>query len=444
MSKKSYSDKVMTVLDHKLEKLDRDKHELGLLTDNRFFKRASRKLDFKEDMKILMSIGSSSMKKELYRYFGFDSDAVSLPGFSHSRTKIDEKAFKAIMDMMNKTYPMDKTYKGYRLIAVDGSELPVCNDPKDSETHCADASVKGHSSLHINALYDVLNHRYLDCIIQPLKKKHEINAMIQMADAYKGDKAIFMGDRFYGTFNDMEHLRHTGHKFLVRVKDLESKNFIFKNIKAIPADGEFDVDLHITLTDLRSTKYKAMPDTYKVLSNNSSFDYLDKENRFYETDYRIVRFLINGEEKYETIITNLERESFPAKTIKELYGLRWQIEISYRHLKYSVGLNALHSKRRDFIRQEIWARMVMFNISMIITDHVQKSKLDKKERKWEYMVNITMSIFFIKEYIIKRKGGDPPDLEHLIAKQIEPIRPERNFTRNVKSQPYVSFGYRFS
>ena len=68
----------------------------------------------------------------------------------------------------------------------------------------------------------------------------------------------------------------------------------------------------------------------------------------------------------------------------------------------------------------------------------------KSQRKWEYMVNITMSIFFIKEYIIKRKGGDPPDLEHLIAKQIEPIRPERNFTRNVKSQPYVSFGYRFS
>ena len=419
MSKKSYSDKVMTVLDHKLENMDREKHELGLLTDNRFFKRTSRKLDFKEDMKILMSIGSSSMKKELYRYFGFDSDAVSLPGFSHSRAKIDEKAFKAIMDEVNKAYLMDKTFKGYRLIAADGSELPVCNDPKDNDSHCADASIDGHSSLHINALYDVLNHRYLDCIIQPLKKKHEINAMIQMAESYKGDKAIFMGDRFYGTFNGMEHLRHTGHKFLVRIKDLESRSFIFKNIKAIL-------------------------DQYKVLSDNSTFDYLDKENRFYETDYRIVRFLINGEEKYETIITNLDRESFPPETIKELYGLRWQIEISYRHLKYSVGLNALHSKRRDFIRQEIWARMVMFNISMIITDHVQKSKLDKKERKWEYMVNITMSIFFIKEYIIKRKGGDPPDLEHLIAKQIEPIRPERDFTRNVKSQPYVSFGYRFS
>ena len=157
----------MTVLDHKLEKLDREKHELELLTDDRFFKRASRKLDFRQDMKILMSIGSSSMKKELYRYFSFDADTVSLPGFCHSRAKIDEKAFKAIMDEVNKAYLMDKTFKGYRLIAADGSELPVCNDPKDNDSHCADASIDGHSSLHINALYDVLNHRYLDCIIQP-------------------------------------------------------------------------------------------------------------------------------------------------------------------------------------------------------------------------------------------------------------------------------------
>ena len=49
-----------------------------------------------------------------------------------------------------------------------------------------------------------------------------------------------------------------------------------------------------------------------------------------------------------------------------------------------------------------------------------------------------------KEYMIKRKGGDPPDLESLIASQILPIRPDRHYSRNVRSQPYVSFGYRFS
>ena len=58
MSKKSYSDKVFTVLDHKLMKLDKLKHEKGLLTSDVHFTRKGRKLDFKEDMKILLSSGA--------------------------------------------------------------------------------------------------------------------------------------------------------------------------------------------------------------------------------------------------------------------------------------------------------------------------------------------------------------------------------------------------
>ena len=130
--------------------------------------------------------------------------------------------------------------------------------------------------------------------------------------------------------------------------------------------------------------------------------------------------------------------------IKQLYKLRWDIEVSYRHLKYSVDLNALHSKRRDFIRQEIWARMIMFNISMIIIDYIQDKKLEKKKRKLEYRVNISMAIFLIKEYIIKRKDGDPPDLENLIARWILPVRTDRHYERNVRPQGFVSFGYRFN
>ena len=88
--------------------------------------------------------------------------------------------------------------------------------------------------------------------------------------------------------------------------------------------------------------------------------------------------------------------------------------------------------------------MIMFNISMIIIDHVQDKKLEKKKRKLEYKVNISMAIYFVKQYMIKRKDGDPPDLESLIASQILPIRPDRHYDRNVRSQGFVSFGYRFN
>ena len=445
MSKSSYSHKVFTVLDHKLAKLDQLKYDKDLLTKESWFTRKGKKLSFIEDMKILMSIGSSSLKKELYEYFDYDIDTVSLPGFIRSRVKIKEEAFKELMKMINKAYPCDKTYKGYRLLSVDGSELSVFTDPDDYDTYKDQSNTKGCSSLHINALYDILNRRYLDNISQLLRKKDEKEAMWTLAERYEDDKAIFIADRGYESFNNFEHLKKTGHKFLIRVKDINSGTSLLKSFRSLPKEGEFDEDVHIIFTNRQTNFIKDNPHIYKPIMTNQRFDFLDKDNHFHEADYRVVRMKIGGkDEEYESIITNLDRKQFPASAIKKLYKLRWDIEVSYRHLKYSVDLNALHSKRRDFIKQEIWARMIMFNISMIIIDHVQDKKLEKKKRKLEYKVNISMAIFFVKQYMIKRKDGDPPDLESLIALQILPIRPDRHYDRNVRPQGFVSFGYRFN
>ena len=445
MSKKSFSNKVFSVLDHKLMKLDKEKHEKGLLTSNAHFTRAPRKLDFKEDMKILLSCGASSMKKELYEYFNYDIDTVSLPGFIRSRAKIKEEAFKELMDRMNKAYPCDKKYMGYRLLSVDGCDLTIPTDRNDKETYEQYINERGFNNYHLNCLFDLMNHRYIDNITQTLKKKNEIEAMWTMAERYNGEKAIFIADRNYATFNNMEHIKKTGHKFLIRVKDIHSGTSLLKSFRSLPKQGEFDEDVHITFTKRQTNEIKAHPETYKIIVSNQRFDFLDSENHFYDADYRVVRIKIDGSvEEYESLITNLDRKIFPAEEIKKLYKLRWDIEVSYRHLKYSVELNALHSKRRDFIRQEIWARLVMFNISMIIIDFVTDHKLTKKERRLEYKVNITMAVFFTKHFMTIRKGGDPPDLESLIAKEILPVRDDRHYTRNVRSQGFVSFGYRFN
>ena len=425
MSKKPYSGKVITTLGHKLMKLDRLKHEKGLLTSDVHFTRKRRKLDFREDMKILMFIGSMSMKKELYEYFDYGEDTVSLPGFIRSRSKIKEEAFIELMKMMNKAYPCDKTYNGYRLLAVDGSDLAISTDLNDKETLEYNQN-NGYSNYHLNCLYDILNHRYLDNIIQPIRKEDEKKAMWMMAERYKGDKAIFIADRGYETFNNFERLKKAGHKFLIRVRDIGSGTSLLKSFKSLPKEGEFDEDVHIVFTNRQTNFIRNNPEIYKIIMTNQRFDFLDEDNHFYDADYRVVRIKIDGkDEEYESIITNLDRKSFPASKIKKLYKLRWDIEVSYRHLKYSVDLNALHCKRRDFIRQEIWARLVMFNISM-------------------NKVNITMAIFFTKRYMTIRKGGDPPDLECLIAREILPVRDDRHYSRNVRPQGFVSFSYRFN
>lgn len=79
---------------------------------------------------------------------------------------------------------------------------------------------------------------------------------------------------------------------------------------------------------------------------------------------------------------------------------------------------------------------------MIIIDEVRKTKIKKSERKYEYQVNISMAIHLIMSCITK-KGGIPPNLLNLIAKEILPIRPDRSYERN-RNHSFVSFGYRFN
>lgn len=111
---------------------------------------------------------------------------------------------------------------------------------------------------------------------------------------------------------------------------------------------------------------------------------------------RIVRFRLT-ETTYETILTNLPPE-ITAEILKELYHLRWGIETSFRELKYAIGLNAFHSKNYDFILQEIWSRLLLYNFCEMITSKVAISQ--KANRVYGYQVNFTNAIFICRKFFI--------------------------------------------
>ena len=232
--------------------------------------------------------------------------------------------------------------------------------------------------------------------------------MYTMAERFNG-KAIFIADRNYSTWNNMEHIIRAGQKFLIRVQDIHSRTSNLRKFN-LP-DSEFDLDVETILTTKATNEVKAHPEKYRFLSTSSTFDFISKEDPYYPVKYRVVRFKIDGDEEYESIITNLDRTHFPAEEIKKLYNLRWGIEISFRHLKYSADLSAIHARIRNSVRQEIWARILLYNLCMIMIQEAIKHKA--KSLKYVYTVNITRCIHIIRD-LVKRKGGIPPDLEKLL------------------------------
>ena len=91
----------------------------------------------------------------------------------------------------------------------------------------------------------------------------------------------------------------------------------------------------------------------------------------------------------------------------------------------------------EYILQEIFASLIMYNFSELITSHVV---IEKGTRKYEYKVNFSVAVHICREFLLK--VNIPPDIESLIARYITPIRPERSRPREMKVKQAISFMYR--
>ena len=399
----------------------------------------NRKLTFEKMMTSFLMMEGGSLRKELLDLNQYKLDTPSVSAFNQQREKILPEAFQFLFYEFNNRFQDFSTHNNYRLIACDGSDLNIACDSKNEETYFQNTNdQKGFNMLHLNALYDLCNRRYVDAIVQPGRKKNEYRAMCDMIDRYSGpQKTIFIADRGYESYNIFAHAEEKGVHYLIRAKDKKSNGII--SSLSLPTEECFDIDVSLIMTKKQTNEVKAQPQLYKFVPKNSTFDFLDlHKNKFYPITLRIVRFPIT-DTTFECIITNLDREEFPADKIKKLYELRWGIETSFRELKYAIGLTSFHAKKVDYIQQEIYARLVLYNFCEIITTHVA---VTKKDTKHTYQLNYTIAIHICKYYLKCRQDIVPPDVEALIQKQLLPVRVGRQDPRKVKPKAVVSFLYR--
>ena len=123
----------------------------------------------------------------------------------------------------------------------------------------------------------------------------------------------------------------------------------------------------------------------------------------YIISFRVVRFKLS-DSSFETVLTNLD---FPPDELKQLYAMRWGIETSFRELKYTIGLSHFHAKRPDFILQEIFARLTMYNFSELISMSVV---IERSGTKYAYRAT-----FFLEELLQPIWRCSLPDLFLLYA-----------------------------
>ena len=370
--------------------IDNQKKNLtGLVSDpNTDFSR-KRKFPYENMILSLLTMEGTSLTNELLRQFGCNTTTATTSAFVQQRKKILPFAFEKLFhDFVSQTYKKDN-YKGYRLMAVDGSDIqiPTNLDDKDSLILKKDGS-KPYNLIHLNALYNLLTHTYEDAVIYKCKESSESKAMLKMIDRSSVEsKTIIIADRGYEAYNNMAHIQEKGWFYLIRIKDFSRHKSGILHGFELPDTDEIDEYMDLQLTRKQSNEMKELlkqKNSFRFIPHNSNFDYLPAKSKLsdsavlYHLPFRIIRFQIS-DDSYEVVVTNLSAEEFPPKESKKLYGMRWGIETSFRDLKYSIGLLHFHSKKVEYILQEIFAGLVMYNFSELITSHVIIEKGNRKK-----------------------------------------------------------------
>lgn len=432
-----YADIVKNNLETLITELTENSH-LYLKNPEKDFTR-KRKLDFKEMIRLLLSMGGKSLNLELMEYFSYDVKTPTSSAFVQQRGKILPKAFETLFEKFTKSSLKPNKYRGYRLFAVDGSDLCIAHNPTDEKNYFPNGEkAKGFNLLHLNAIYDLCNKVYVDALIQSGRETHERQALIEMVERSDDrEKTIIMADKGYESYNVFEHIKQKGWNYLIRIKDINSSGI--SSGLYLPHAEIFDEEINFLLTRRQTNEVKSNPKIYKFIASNQIFDYLLPEDRgTYPMSFRIVRFPIS-EDTYEVLITNLKEDEFSIEKLKELYHMRWGIETAFRELKYAIGLTCFHAKNPEYIKQEIYAKLTMYNFCEIITMNVV---LQQKDRKHVYQVNFTAAIAVCLHYFKQNIDIPPIDVEALIQKNILPVRNGRKDPRKIKSKSSVSFLYR--
>ena len=410
---------------------------------NRDFTR-ERKLPLRKVISVLLCMEGGSLTGELLRYFGCSQHTASSSAFIQQRQKINEFTFPSLFDLFVKRTDKPHLYKGYRLFAADGSDVQTPTNPEEKDSFFPGSpGKKSFNLLHLDALYDLLGHTYIDAEVSGKRNFDENGVLCKMVDRSSVENALIIADRGYESYNLFAHIQEKGWKYLIRIKDIHSSG-IAAGLDLSDRD-EFDTWFHFHLTKRQTTEAKLLlkdRQKYRLLPTTTTFDYLPTSSRkhdplsFYYLPFRVVRFKIS-DTSYETVITNLDEAEFPPDELKRLYGMRWGIETSFRELKYTVGLLHFHAKKVENITQEIFARLIMYNFTELITSHVV---IQKFNRKYPCKANFSVAVQVCRQFLLGNIS--PPDVEATISRNVSVIRTGRSNPRNMVVKHAISFLYR--
>ena len=364
--------------------------------DNAFTR--DRKMGFKDFIWYLIFQKGRTTSMELDEYLknknGTYEISISKQAFSKQRFNLKPQIFidlyKDYIIDFYENYPEEvKTYKGYYILAIDGSMVEIPNTEELREEFKTQKNSSGHresARARVSGIYDIENEFMIDATIADCGQGEKSLAKANIEKAGKIidlKKSIIIFDRGYPGIDLIWYLEKLGVKYIFR---LQSTNMYEKEKRSIATNDEW-VNLKVDGDRLRKIEEETVRQELK-----------EKKT----IPVRMSKVTLDtGEIEY--LLSNILEEIIPADEMKEAYFKRWKIEIGYDVLKNKLHIENFTGKTQITIEQDFYAQIYTFNVLQDIK-HTANVELQEKHKnknlKYEYKPNINILAGWLKNILI--------------------------------------------
>lgn len=384
-----------------------------------------------------INLATKSLTIELNRFFrrinhNKEKRSYSKQSYSEARVKMKYSAYIELNEELIKGfYTGDeyKQYKGYRLLAIDGTRIQLPNRSSViNEFGLAENGGKTIPMASSSTAYDVLNQIAVNAYFESYKTDERMLAewhLDKIRELTPETKDIILMDRGYPSLPLFIKMMSLGYDFIVRCNDT---SFI-KEVKEFAESKETDKIIEVDLTT-EQRRY------HRVLRK--------LEGKPDKLILRVVKIkLRTGVTEY--IVSSLtNKEKFTKDNFKELYHLRWEEETFFNFQKNVIEIENFSGRTPETIRQDYYARILSSNIGSLMIEEAQE-EVDEQttSNDWlkysKYKINRTIATGLMKDEIIEMLLC-PEDhwvqryerLVTSIKRFIIPVIPDRHFERKPK------------
>jgi len=274
----------------------------------------------------------------------------STSAYCQARLKLDESDLVSIQSHTSNQLTeqgADNRFLGRRVVVADGTGISMPDTPENQQVWPQTRQQKagcGFPQAYICACFNLHSGVLLSYQLGN-KKSHELLMLREQWDTFNpGD--IFLGDKGFVSYYDVFKLLDKGVDSVVTLS--RRKPVMAKDADKILGEDDFLIhwpkpkwSKHLSYS---RDEWLALPDQLVLRQIKVKVT---------EPGFRTQSFHI--------ITTLTEASIYSAKAIADLYYQRWDIELFFRDIKTTMGMDILRCKSPSMIRKELVMHFIVYN-----------------------------------------------------------------------------------